>query len=218
MEKHRAAISWSGGKDSCLAFHRASHHLEIGALITMFTEDGSRSRSHGLRPEILHRQADLLGIELICGRGSWQTYEAEFKRILGDLHARGFTHAVFGDILLEEHKQWVERVCSEVGLEALEPLWGQSTTALVNEFLRLGGQACIVAAQAALLDASWLGQQLDSTIVSNLQKLGIDACGEYGEFHTLVSNFPGFRLPLKIRETARLEHDGYWMLDLVLGD
>lgn len=218
MQKCRAAISWSGGKDSCLAFYRASQHLEIGALVTMFTEDGSRSRSHGLRPEILRRQADLLGLELICGCGSWQTYEAEFKKVLVNLRVRGFTHVVFGDILLEEHKQWVERVCGEVGLKAWEPLWRESTTNLLREFLELGGHAQIVATKATLLDDSWLGRPLELSMLPSFERMGIDPCGENGEYHTLVTYFQAFRSPLRICECGRLQHDGYWMLDLILED
>lgn len=214
MQKPRAAVSWSGGKDSCLAFHRARQQLEVTALISMFTEDGSRSRSHGLRPEILQRQGEALGLELVCGRGSWQTYEAGFKRVLGDLRARGFTHMVFGDILLEEHKQWVERVCGEAGLEAWEPLWRQPTKELLREFLDTGGQALIVATKATLLDETWLGRQLNSDMFACFERLGIDPCGENGEYHTLVTNFPAFRFPLRTRECGRLLHDGYWMLDL----
>ncbi len=215
MQKPRAAVSWSGGKDSCLAFHRARQHLEVAALITMFTEDGSRSRSHGLRPEVLQRQAGALGLELVCGRGSWQTYEAGFKRVLADLRARGFTHVVFGDILLEEHKQWVERVCGESELEAWEPLWHQSTTNLLQEFLNMRAQALIVATKATLLDETWLGRQLNLEMFPCFERLDIDPCGENGEYHTLVTNCPAFRFPLRIRECGRFLHDGYWMLDLV---
>ncbi len=208
MAKAKAAVSWSGGKDSCLALHRARQEFAIGAIITMFTEDGARSRSHGLRPEVLQRQAELLGLELVCGR-SWQTYEANFKVLLESRRTRGYTHVIFGDILLAEHRLWAERVCNEVGLTALEPLWGESTAKLVREFLTIGGQAYIVATKAALLDSTWLGRQLDLATISLLEKLGIDSCGEYGEYHTLA-------VGLKIRQSGHLLHGGYLMLDLLV--
>lgn len=213
--RRRAAISWSGGKDSCLAFYRARLEFDVGALITMFTEDGSRSRSHGLRPEVLDCQAELLGLERISGRASWQTYETEFKCILGELGKRGYSHVVFGDIFLDDHRHWVERVCGEVGLVAVEPLWGAPTSELLEEFLSLGGKAQIVATQASLMDESWLGRQLGPHLISEFQQLGIDPCGEYGEFHTLVTDFPGFRSPLKVREVDRIVHSGYRLLDLL---
>ncbi len=117
----------------------------------MFTEDGTRSRSHGLRPEVIARQAELLGLSLVSGRGSWKTYEEEFKRVLRELARDGFP-VIFGDIFLDEHKAWVERVCSECGFEAVEPLWGEPTISLFREFLMTGTEAQIVATKAALLD------------------------------------------------------------------
>ncbi len=216
MNKPRAAISWSGGKDSCLAFHRAAPQFDVAALITMFTEDGARSRSHGLRPEIFERQAELLGVELVPGYGSWQSYEEEFIRLLRTLPARDISHVIFGDILFPEHRGWVERVCREAGLQAVEPLWRESTSELVREFIRVGGQALIVAAKAAVLDESWLGRKLDPAMFPEFERLGVDPCGENGEYHTLVISFPAFSSPLRIREVARLLHDGYRMLDLTL--
>lgn len=216
MSKPQAAVSWSGGKDSCLALHRARQQFDVAALITMFTEDGTRSRSHGLRPEILQRQAELLQLELLQGRGSWQSYEAEFKKLLHELRERQFSHVVFGDIFLDDHKHWVERVCREAGLIAVEPLWEQPTSGLLLEFLNLKGEARIVATKAALLDESWLGRSLSAELLPEFEKLGIDPCGEYGEYHTLVTSSPLFTAPLKITDLGHHWHDGYWMLDVVI--
>jgi len=216
MLKPKAAVSWSGGKDSYLALHRAAASFDIQALITMFTEDGTRSRSHGLRPEVLARQARLLNLPLVSGRGSWETYEKEFKRHLRELARSGFSHVIFGDIFLDEHKAWVERVCSECSLQAVEPLWEEPTTELLREFLATGAQARIVATKAALLDEKWLGTNLCKEMLSTFETLGVDACGERGEYHTLVFTSPRMSSPLELREIARLMHDGYWMLDLKL--
>jgi diphthine-ammonia ligase len=216
MLKPIAAVSWSGGKDSYLALHRAAASFDIQVLITMFTEDGRRSRSHGLRPEVLNHQARLLSLPLVGGRGSWSTYEHEFKRLLRELALRGFSHVIFGDIFLDEHKAWVERVCSEWSLRAVEPLWGEPTTELFREFLATGAQARIVATKAALLDEKWLGTNLCEEMSSTLEGLGVVACGERGEYHTLVFASPRLSSPLRLRELSRLMHDGYWMLDLEL--
>jgi len=216
MLRPKAAVSWSGGKDSYLALHRAAASFDIQALITMFTEDGSRSRSHGLRPEVLNRQAHLLNLPLVSGRGSWKTYEHEFERILRELALRGFSHVIFGDIFLDDHKAWVERVCNECGVQAVEPLWGKQTTELFREFLATGAQARIVATKAALLDEKWLGTSLCEEMLSTFETLGVDACGERGEYHTLVFASPRMSAPLKLRELAPLMHDSYWMLDLEL--
>jgi diphthine-ammonia ligase len=214
MSKAKAAVSWSGGKDSCLALHRAQGRFDVRALLTMFTEDGARSRSHGLRPEVVARQAELLRLPLVTGRGSWATYEQEFKRALGELAADGFSHVIFGDIFLDEHKAWVERVCGECGLEAVEPLWGEATVKLFQEFLAAGAEARIVATRATLLDQEWLGRRLNEGMLSSFESLGVDPCGERGEYHTLVVGFPCVWSRLELREIGRLIHDGYWMLDL----
>ncbi len=216
MSKGKAAISWSGGKDSFLALHRALCRFDVQALLTMFTEDGARSRSHGLRPEVVARQAELLGLRLLSGQGSWQTYEQEFKRVLSALAQDGFSHVIFGDIFLDEHKAWVERVCGECRLEAVEPLWGEPTISLFREFLATGAEAQIVATKDALLDQSWLGQRLGDGMLSSFEALGVDACGERGEYHTFVVSSPRMSARLELREVGRLMHDGYWMLDLEL--
>ena len=216
MRKPKAAVSWSGGKDSYLAMHRALERFDVQVLLTMFTEDGTRSRSHGLRPEVVARQAELLGLRLVNGRGSWKTYEEEFKRALRMLSQDGFSHVIFGDIFLDEHKIWVERVCNECGLEAVEPLWAEQTTTLFREFLATGAQARIVAAKATLLSDLWLGKRLCEDMLSSFDLLGVDACGERGEYHTLVFASPRMSSLLELHEVGRLMHDGYWMMDLEL--
>jgi uncharacterized protein (TIGR00290 family) len=216
MSKPKAALSWSGGKDSYLALHRTADVFNVQALLTMFTEDGARSRSHGLRRTVIARQASLLDLPLVSGRGSWKSYEEEFKRVLSALAADGFSHVVFGDIFLDEHRLWVERVCAERGLQAVEPLWGEPTNALLREFIATDARAQIVATKAALLDQKWLGQNLSEDMLPAFESLGVDPCGERGEYHTLVFASPRMSSPLKLREVARLMHDGYWMLDLEL--
>ena len=128
----------------------------------------------------------------------------------------GFSHLICGDIFLNEHKAWVERVCTECGLEALEPLWGEPTSRLLQEFLATGTQAKIVATKAALLDEKWLGRTLSEEMLSTFESLGVDACGERGEYHTLVFASARMSAPLALREVARVMHDDYWMLDLEL--
>ncbi|HVA54374.1 MAG TPA: diphthine--ammonia ligase [Gammaproteobacteria bacterium] len=214
--KPKAAVSWSGGKDSYLAFRRARADFDIQTLLTIFTDDGSRSRSHGLRPEIVSRQAELLGLPVQCGRASWKNYELEFKRLLHCLAAHEYSHVIFGDIFLDEHKAWVERVSTECGVTAVEPLWGCSTTILFHEFLDMGAKAQIVAANAALLDRGWLGQVLDAHMLPILESLGVDACGEHGEYHTILTDAQEMRCKLELRDVGHLKHDGYWLLDLVV--
>jgi uncharacterized protein (TIGR00290 family) len=216
--KPRAAISWSGGKDSCAALARARGTLDVTAMVTMFDEDAARSRSHGLRPEILDAQAARLGLRRITGHCSWQTYNDTFSSALEVAAADGITHVVFGDILFDEHRRWAERMCEPHGLTAIEPLWGLSTTTLLDEWIASGSDAMIVTARAEFLDETWLGRRLDSTCASAFAQLGVDPCGERGEYHTVVTNTPLFDRPLRLRGCGHVRRSDCWALDLVVED
>jgi len=212
----RVAVSWSGGKDSCLAYCRVRERCDVVAFLTMLTEDGSRSRSHGLRPELLRTQAKAAGVDIVFGRASWTNYEQEFIRILGVLKARAVECIVFGDIFLDDHKRWVERVCACQGLQATEPLWGEPTNSLAREFLQRGGHATLVAVQCSRLDGEWLGRELDEMVLNEFANIGIDPCGEFGEYHTFVSRIPGEPSSIIVRPAGSYEFSGYAALDLEL--
>jgi diphthine-ammonia ligase len=216
--KPRAAVAWSGGKDSCSALHRAHASYDVVALATMFNETGDRSRSHGLRPEILAAQADRLGLACRSARCTWETYETAFRGLLASLVGEGVTHVIFGDIFFEHHKGWTERVCALEGVTAVQPLWGEPTERLFCEFVGSGGEARIVTVRAERLDASWLGRRLSRELLDELRSLGVDACGENGEYHTVVTGSPLFRSPLKLRAGEQVLRSGCWALDLILGD
>ncbi len=213
MTKPRALVSWSGGKDSCLALQRARDRFELAGLITMLTPDGERSRSHGLHPATLELQANALGLPLLTGRASWDEYEVRFRALLADARRLNVTHVVFGDIFLDAHKEWVERVSAAEGLEAVEPLWGESTNALVGEFMSAGGRAAIVTVRKDLLDGTWLGRVLSPEAVQELVAKGIDPCGERGEYHTVVTASPAFAFDLRLQNQTLIELDGHLLLD-----
>jgi uncharacterized protein (TIGR00290 family) len=216
--KPRAAVSWSGGKDSCAALQRAWPHFDVVAMVTMFDEDAARSRSHGLRPEVLAAQADRLGLGQVIGRCTWPTYNDAFGDALDRLNADGITHVVFGDILFDEHRRWAEEMCAPRGLVAVEPLFGGSTRELLVDWIRSGGEAVIVTARAEFLDASWLGRPLTLDMLAELEPLGVDPCGERGEYHTVVTNSRLFRQPLVLEFGARVERSGCWALDVSVSE
>jgi diphthine-ammonia ligase len=211
----RAAISWSGGKDSCAALHRAHVRYDIVAMVTMFDEEAARSRSHGLRPEVLAAQADRLGLRRVTGRCTWETYDAAFSDAVEQLAADGVTHVVFGDILFEEHRRWAERMCEPFGVTAVEPLWGASTDTLFDEWVASGADALIVTARADVLEKRWLGRRLAAEMISEFKRLGVDACGELGEYHTVVTNCRLFREPLALKTAGSVLRSGCWALDVV---
>jgi len=214
--KPRAAISWSGGKDSCAALHRVHADYDVVSMVTMFDEEAARSRSHGLRPEVIAAQADRLGLPRIAGRCTWQTYDAAFHGALDEAAAGGVTHVIFGDIMFDEHRQWAERMCDAAGLTAVEPLFGSSTVTLFEEWTASGADALIVTARAALLDDSWLGRPLRREMLDAFAQLGVDPCGERGEYHTVVTNSPLFSRPLVVEAGERVQRSGCWALDLVV--
>ena len=216
MVKPRAAISWSGGKDCCTALLRAHRDYDVIAIITMFAEDGERSRSHGLRPDIIAAHAQRLGVRSLTGRCSWTSYTDEYARVLAAAAALGVTHVIFGDIMGDAHRAWDERVCAQHGLTPVLPIWGESTRTLVDEFIASGSTAVIVTARAAHLDESWLGRTITADAVRELERLGVDPCGELGEYHTLVTGTPLFNAPLELAMGAREMHSNCWALDVSL--
>jgi uncharacterized protein (TIGR00290 family) len=214
----KAAISWSGGKDSCAAYHRARADFNFVCALTMFNEDGTRSRSHGLRPDILTAQIQRLGLLPITRRCAWATYDHEFDLGLAEAATLGVTHVVFGDILFDEHKQWAERLSSGRGLTAVEPLWKQSTTDLYRDFLALDARARIVTVRASELDESFLGRELAEDLLPELVARGVDPCGERGEYHTVVTACPAFSRPLRVRAAGRATNNGCIAEDLVIDE
>ncbi|HEY7382517.1 MAG TPA: diphthine--ammonia ligase [Beijerinckiaceae bacterium] len=188
-----AAVSWSGGKDCCLAMHRArAAGLDVSVLLAMFDERGERTRSHGIPRALMEAQADALSLELVAASASWADYEKVFIGALGDLRARGVTDVVFGDIDLVAHREWDEKACAAAGLRPSLPLWQEDRTALADEVVGLGYRALVVCTDDRWLDAGWCGQVYDRAFIDRLPA-GVDACGENGEFHTFVIDGPAFR-------------------------
>jgi uncharacterized protein (TIGR00290 family) len=212
----RAAVSWSGGKDCCLALMRAAETHDVIAMVTMFGEDGGRSRSHGLTPAVVAAQAARLGLPLYTERCSWPTYTDQYVRLLDRLKPHGITHMVFGDIIGDAHREWNERVCAAHGLTAVMPLWGESTRQLAEEFLERGGEARLVTVRPPLLDESWLGMTFDGPLIERLIAIGIDPCGEFGEYHTVVTNCAAFSSPLILKPGRRVASNGCHALDFVV--
>jgi uncharacterized protein (TIGR00290 family) len=157
----------------------------------MFDETGERSRSHAISPALMRAQADALRIPLVMRSASWSDYEAVFTDQLRMFARDGITHGLFGDIDLQAHRDWEEKVCAAAGLQAVLPLWHEDRDALANEILRIGYRARVVCVDARWLDASYCGVEYDAAFLSRLPK-GVDACGENGEFHSFVYDGPRF--------------------------
>ncbi len=207
--------SWSGGKDSCLALHRA---CRAGAaprrLLTMLAEDGARSRSHGLARTVIEAQAARLGIPLLTRSAAWADYEPVFVRALQDLGREGLRAGVFGDIDFVPHLEWDTRICAATGMRLCLPLWQGGRTELLNEFLAAGFKAVIVAVKENALGRDYLGRTLDPELVADFLRRGIDPCGESGEYHTVVVDGPLFSAPLALEPGRITAQDGQARLDV----
>ncbi len=209
-------VSWSGGKDCYLALSRARENFEIAGLLTMMTEDGQRSRSHGLRPELLQLQAKLLNLPHFTESATWADYEPAFGRLLVRARAQGATHIIFGDIYPEANRIWAETVSAREGLTAVEPLWAESTEKLAHEFLSTQSIAMITTVRDAHLDQSYLGRTFSSQLVDVFLKKDIDPCGERGEFHTFVTHFGQIDGSILVTAGAIHEVGGCSAIDLSL--
>jgi uncharacterized protein (TIGR00290 family) len=209
------AVSWSGGKDGCLAFYEAQRRgLNISHLVNLVNTEPEKVHPHGKDAKLIQFQGEALGIPLMQVETTWQRYEQDLKSTLLKLKSLGVKGMIFGDIYLQEHLDWVNRVCGEIGVEALEPLWKRNTEQLFDSFVDAGFEASIVSAKSELIGQEWIGQNLDKSFAEYMRQKGIDFCGEKGEYHTLVKGGPPFRRRLVFEETSITAQDGYWLLDV----
>ncbi len=213
---HRAFVSWSGGKDSCLALYRAlAQGWQVPYLLTMVSREYNRSGAHGVEAAVMQAQAECLGLPMVQRLFERDTYEAEFKSAIAQFKHEGVEAVVTGDLYLDEHRQWIDRVCRETGIGPVRPLWEQPLPGLFQEFVEAGFRAVVVSADATLMGEGWVGRWLDDSFKSDLLASGkVDLMGELGEYHTLVVDGPMFRKRLDIQETGSVLRDGRWFLDI----
>jgi uncharacterized protein (TIGR00290 family) len=217
-QSRKVAVSWSGGKDSSLALYKIRDKgVQISYLFNAINKEGTRSRSHGLDPELIRAQAKAARIPIFQIKTSNRTYESDFKDALRVLKGYGIEGMVFGDIDLEPHREWIERVCGELGIEPILPLWGLKRDELIDELVGAGFEAVIVAVKAEVLGEEWLGRKVTKEFIHELLKkdTGIDLCGELGEFHTLVTDAPMFLAKIEIQHTRKVLREGYRFLEIL---
>jgi uncharacterized protein (TIGR00290 family) len=214
------ALSWSGGKDSALALHAltADSQARPSALITTVTADHERISMHGVRRELLRRQAEAVEVALVEVRipaaASNQVYEAAFAAALAAAPLDKLEDVAFGDLFLADVRAYRERQCAAAGRGARFPLWGRDTRALAERFIGLGFRARIVSLDPRRIPASFAGRPFDERLLADLPD-DVDPCGENGEFHTFVSDGPGFRAPVACRPGEVVERDGFLFADLL---
>lgn len=204
------AVSFSGGKDSMLALDRARRlGLHVERLVTLYDEASERVRFHAVPIPVMRAQAKALGIPVSLHPTTPETFESAFLAALAELRDEGIAGMIFGNIHLADVRAWYEERVQGADLEHIEPLWGEPPALLVHEVLARGYTAVLTCIEEPKADASWLGQPLTEGLVAAFERCGIDPCGEYGEYHTLVTNGPLFSAPLAVRlGDARLSGDG----------
>lgn len=205
--------SWSGGKDSCYALMLAiSNGYHLGVLLNMMNENNKISRSHGLTPFLLNQQTKAIGVPLVGIPSSWNDYEKNYIEALKSLKIRYQIKAVvFGDIDLEPHKEWEEKVCKAAELKAILPLWQQNRKELVFEMIDNGIKAIITSCNT-VLGEDFLGKEITKQLVQEMETLGVDACGENGEYHTIVIDCPLFSNPILLPKYTKTTHNNYCFL------
>lgn len=199
---------WSGGKDSALALWRARcQGLDVGWLVNVYDATTRRVRFHATRIEAIARQAEAAGTTLVSVPTEWETFDVSLRDTYMELVGQGCRGVVFGDIHLGDVRAWYEQRTRAAGLEHVEPLWGEAPRALLAEFVAIGGRAVITCVDTAKLDVSWLGRIIDDGFVGEIAALGIDPCGENGEYHSFAYHGPFFDRQLTWRAGER-RHDG----------
>jgi uncharacterized protein (TIGR00290 family) len=216
----KTLISWSSGKDSAWMIHvlRQRADVEIGALLTTVNAAVQRVAMHAVRVDLLHAQADALGLPL------WQiaipspcpnaVYEAAMAEAVRRGVTEGFTHIAFGDLFLEDIRRYREERLAGTGLVPLFPLFGADTTALAREMVRTGLRARITCVDPRVLDPSFAAREFDAALLADLPP-SIDPCGERGEFHTFAYAGPMFRHPIDIEPGVVVERDGFVFADVL---
>jgi len=211
---------WSGGKDSAMALHAllSQSDVRIAALLTTVTEGYDRISMHGVRRELLQQQAESIGLPLhevvIPPQCVNPIYEARMEEALLSHYRQGVRQVAFGDIFLEDLRVYREKNLARVQMTALFPIWKRDTRELAAHFIASGFRAVAVCIDPAKLDPSFAGRELDAAFFRDLP-LGVDPCGENGEFHTFVFDGPIFQTRIPVRKGEVVHRDSFVFCDLL---
>jgi uncharacterized protein (TIGR00290 family) len=220
----RVLLSWSSGKDSAWTLHILHHQpdVEVVGLLTTFNEAADRVAMHAVRRSLVEAQAAAAGLPLWsvplpfpCSNAE---YEERMRAVIGRAREEGITHVAFGDLFLEEVRDYRIRQLSGTGVEPLFPLWGSAadTPALARRMLATGLRAALTCVDPKQLPEPFVGRQYDTALLIELP-VGVDPCGERGEFHTFCFGGPMFASEIAVRIGETVSRDGFCFADVVLG-
>lgn len=222
-ERRRAWMSWSSGKDSAFALHEARRDpsLEVVGLLTTVTAAFDRVSMHGVRRALLEAQSDRLGLPLhvaeIPAPCPNEVYEARMGGLIERARAEGVSAMVFGDLFLDDIRAYRERMLDGTGIEPVFPLWQRPTARLARTMLEAGVRAHLTCLDPGKIPAELAGRVWDADLLAALPA-GVDPCGEHGEFHTFVSDGPGFASPIGVEPGEVVRRDGFVFADLLPTD
>jgi uncharacterized protein (TIGR00290 family) len=220
-EREPVLFCWSGGKDSAMALHALQREprVRVVALLTTVTEGYDRISMHGVRRELLQRQAQSIGLPLhevvIPPECVNSIYEARMEAALRTHFENGVRKVAFGDIFLEDLRAYREKNLARIGMTALFPIWKRDSRELIESFQAHGFRSIAVCVNPKLLDRSFAGRELDASFFADLPPQ-VDCCGENGEFHTFAFDGPIFKEPIRFQVGPCVERDSFIFCDLLM--
>jgi uncharacterized protein (TIGR00290 family) len=216
-----ALLSWSGGKDSSLALNRILKEdvRRIVGLFTTVTKDYDRISMHGVRRSLLRQQASSLNLPLyevsIPKNATNDIYEKEMSAVLLGLKSdESISEVVFGDLFLQDIREYRERLLSRLGMNGVFPIWGENTRKLTEYFIDTGFKAMVCTVDPKQLDGRYCGREFDHRFLSEIPA-NVDPCGERGEFHTFVYDGPIFKNSIKIKRGEIVLREGFFFADIL---
>lgn len=233
--KERAVFFWSGGKDSALCLYKVlqQNQYEVAALLTTVNESYRRISMHGVREELLDKQAEAIGLPLVkmyVNEGTNSEYERKMNEVLFQFKEQGISNVIYGDIFLEDLRAYRDKNLEQTGMKGIYPLWKQDTRELVKEFLLLGFKTITCCVNDAYLGEDRVGEVIDKHFVDALPA-NVDPCGENGEFHTFCYDGPLFGHPVEFEKgekiyrpleirmddgcSSKVQTKGFWFCELL---
>ncbi|HEX3697599.1 MAG TPA: ATP-binding protein [Polyangia bacterium] len=218
----KVLLAWSSGKDSAWSLHvlRQQAEVEVVGLLTTIDQAADRVAMHAVRTELLLAQAAAAGLPLWPVPVPWPCSNAAYESGMAQAMARardaGITAIAFGDLFLQDIRQYREGRLRGSGLTPLFPLWGMATDALAAAMVREKLQARLTCIDPTKLDPTFVGREFDAALLADLPA-SVDPCGEHGEFHTFAYAGPIFSRPIPIRSGEIVRRDGFIFADLLPG-